>query len=439
MRFKCNAGSVSIEATISLTAFIFAIITILTMVNICFVQAKMAVAIHSAAKEISQYSYIYSLTGFNESTAELAKGAAGTKKDVSEGIKNVNTVFNEIQKIGKTAKSTDITDPDAVMKSWDEISKSIDNGTSSAQEVEKKISEMASDPKQLIIGMAKLLASEGLEVAKSKLIAAPISKQLVKKHLKSSKGDNAERFLKNLQVVPAANGSYIDGLDFGDSTLFPYGSNEIRIVVRYKVRIIPLLPIKKEFSFTQTAVTHGWLGGSLTYKSTEDSLKKKPVNANTIWTTATIAERADLIRNMGIRELKDEGYLQTKGLTDVQVYNPEKNDFVMISSMNPLYSTTSEPIKVEDLDEAILEKSLYNLVGKILSTTSGLKQVKVSKGSGTETLNCYGATNTVVLVIPEDPGLKEKIEGVIKKMDTKGVKFDVVASYGVGSRVETNN
>ena len=38
-------GAVTVEATISLTAFMFAIITILTIVNISLVQAKIAIAI----------------------------------------------------------------------------------------------------------------------------------------------------------------------------------------------------------------------------------------------------------------------------------------------------------------------------------------------------------------------------------------------------------
>ncbi len=40
-KFKKENGSVTIEATISLSAFMFAIVTLLTIVNICVVPAKM--------------------------------------------------------------------------------------------------------------------------------------------------------------------------------------------------------------------------------------------------------------------------------------------------------------------------------------------------------------------------------------------------------------
>lgn len=73
----------------------------------------------------------------------------------------------------------------------------------------------------------------------------------MQKHLVSSKGGNVDDYLKHLGVVPNGNGSYIDGLDFSNSTLFPYGSNEITVDVSYDVKVIALLPIDFKFSFHQ--------------------------------------------------------------------------------------------------------------------------------------------------------------------------------------------
>ena len=39
-KIKQEAGLITIEATISLTAFMFAIITVLAIVNICIVQSR---------------------------------------------------------------------------------------------------------------------------------------------------------------------------------------------------------------------------------------------------------------------------------------------------------------------------------------------------------------------------------------------------------------
>ena len=420
---KDKRGSVTIEATISLSAFMFAIVTILGLVTICTAQAKIGVALNTTAKEISQYSYLYGLTGFNESTATLADAAGGTKQSINETVGNVNTIFNEIENLGNTGNNTNISDPSSVIDAWDSISQSVHNGTESAGAIEEQIKDIAKDPKQFIFGIVKLLASEGLEEAKSRLVAAPLSKVMIQKHLKNEKNQSVEDYLKSLYIVPGSGGSYLDGLDFSKSTLFAYGSNEIRLVVTYKVKIIPLLPIKTEYSFTQSAVTHGWLQGDKTFKSAS-SFTENPEN-NSIWIKATVEERADLIRHMGIDEYKSEGYEKTKGLTDVQLYNDSLAEFIMISSMNPLYGLSS----VDEIDEAAIKSSIERLSGKIRSTTESLNSVKCESGS---TYQCQGANNKVVLVIPEDEGLKEKIQQIIDSTNTKGVEFEIITSYGSG-------
>lgn len=310
-RIKGESGSVTIEATISLSAFMFAIVTLLTIVNICLVQARVAVAINTTAKELSQYSYLYSLTGFNKSEAELAQAAKDGTQDIDSIMSDINTVFNEIENLGNTGKSSmdNISD---ISKSWDSAVGSADKIKDAGSSLKSTIEDIAKDPKQLMFGIAKMAASEGLNLAKSRLVAAPLSKVLCKKHLVSSKGGNVDDYLKHLGVVPNGNGSYIDGLDFSNSTLFPYGSNEITVDVSYDVKVIALLPIDFKFSFHQKAITHGWLAGESTYKGS-----KKYKETDTLWTKATVQERSNLIRHMVIADMEKEGYKKTAGLTDV--------------------------------------------------------------------------------------------------------------------------
>ncbi len=54
-KLKKENGSVTIEATISLSAFMFAIVTILTIVNVCIVQARMSYALNMNDVSIIQY------------------------------------------------------------------------------------------------------------------------------------------------------------------------------------------------------------------------------------------------------------------------------------------------------------------------------------------------------------------------------------------------
>lgn len=190
-RIKGESGSVTIEATISLSAFMFAIVTLLTIVNICLVQARVAVAINTTAKELSQYSYLYSLTGFNKSEAELAQAAKDGTQDIDSIMSDINTVFNEIENLGNTGKSSmdNISD---ISKSWDSAVGSADKIKDAGSSLKSTIEDIAKDPKQLMFGIAKMAASEGLNLAKSRLVAAPLSKVLCKKRLLHIKNCNSD-------------------------------------------------------------------------------------------------------------------------------------------------------------------------------------------------------------------------------------------------------
>ncbi|MBP3335347.1 MAG: hypothetical protein J6L61_04305 [Ruminiclostridium sp.] len=433
-KLKTENGAVTIEATISLTAFMFTIVTLLTIINVCMVQAKIAVAINTTAKELSQYSYLYSLTGFNKSEQELAEAAKNDTKPIENVMSDINTVFNEIEKLGNTGKAS-ADDISQICQEMDNVMGSANNIKEAGSSLKTTMEEVAKDPKKLMFGIAKLAASESLDFAKSRLVAAPLSKALCKKHLKDKDGGDTEAYLKHLGVVPYG-GSYIDGLDFSESLLFPYGSNQIVVDVSYDVKVIALLPIDWKFHFKQQAITNGWLGGEVTTKGSKEYKKN-----DTLWTKATPEERASLIRHLVIADMQKEGYNKTSGLSDVQLYSKDKNEFVSIFTTNPLYSADGEPVKtIDDINEKALITEIERMSGKIKSTTSMVSSVtiksEVNGQKNKETVSCSGSEikSKIVLVVPEDEGLKEKFEAAISKANTRGVTFEVVAGHGNGAR-----
>ncbi len=435
-KFSKESGSVTIEATISLSAFMFAIVTLLTIVNICIVQAKVSMAINASAKELSHYSYLYSLTGLNGAQNKLAQAAEEAKKTPDGVISDVNTVFTEIQNLGKT----DREEADDITSLLTQIKSSYDNGMEAAGDLKDRLEEMAKDPKKVAFGLAKIAANDGWNLGMSRLIAAPLSKQLSKKNLVSTENGDVEAYLKHLGVKPSASGSYLDGLDFSKSTIFPNGSNEIRINVSYDVKVIALLPINFSFHFNQTAVTHGWLAGEESYRTTKQALEK--TENNNIWTNATIKERADLIRHQGIMDYLDDGYVQVSGKSfqDVQVYNPNTNEFVVFNSMDPLYSAEGErALTLDDINDEVIKNQIEYLCAGIDDTVNRLDTIetKTTGANGDtikETYNCSNASKKVVLTIPEDEGLSERIQAIIDSCNTRGVVVEIVTAYGNGAR-----
>ena len=59
-------GSATIEAVVSFTAFIFVIFTILGVINYCRVQSLVSTAVDNTAKELSEYSYFYKMSGLDK-------------------------------------------------------------------------------------------------------------------------------------------------------------------------------------------------------------------------------------------------------------------------------------------------------------------------------------------------------------------------------------
>ena len=55
----------------------------------------------------------------------------------------------------------------------------------------------------------------------------------------------------------------MSGLDFTDSELCPGGEEEIKIVVKYQVRVLDLLNLDIRMNFEQSASTKPWMAGSL--------------------------------------------------------------------------------------------------------------------------------------------------------------------------------
>ena len=260
-------GSLTIEATIALIAFLFFFLMVYNIITLCRAQANIQMAINNAAKEISYYSYLYGLTGLDKSLSSLEQAGLDRQGQANDLVGQVADVFSAIQKLAGKAGNIDLG-------SWDDI-------TSMTQEVQgtgdalaslwQTMKSKSSDPMAILFGLGKIMASQGWAATKTYLIAAPISRLIVQKHLRRNAADTAEAFCRSLGIVKGSyfgEESYFNGLDFSYSELFPATTNkdnprdqEISIVVVYKIKVIPLLPINLEFSVTQKAQTRGWLHG----------------------------------------------------------------------------------------------------------------------------------------------------------------------------------
>ena len=259
---KSDSGSVSIEASISLTAFLFAFLMIYSCITLARAQANIQVAMNSAAREISQYSYLYGMTGLDKKLTEMQKKAGPDRQTAVNFIQQVSDVYDGIQTLVGKAQTTDLSQwANTISLAKGAIADNQDSVKSLWQSIQK----IGSDPVGVLFGLGRIMASDGWDIAKSYLIAEPFSRLVVSKHLRRSETDTADAFCKSVGIVPGTYlgaESYFNGLDFSHSQLFPADKpDEIMLVVNYKIKVVKWLPIDLEFDITQMSQTRGWLHG----------------------------------------------------------------------------------------------------------------------------------------------------------------------------------
>ena len=259
MRKDRERGAVIVEGIISLTTFMFAIFTILSIVNICYIQARMSNALNSAAKEISQYSFFYYKFGIDQLEAKVSQ---------SENVKNSRAMANEtVDGIGALMDSLTSANNNLQSGNFDGLVGDIQNGSTNVDGlVDKWANAISEDPKGLIIGMSKMLGNELAQEGKA-LLCEVLAKAFMQKNLKAYPEDDPERFLHAYRVVDG-----MKGLDFEYTTFLQDGvSNEIQIVVTYDVRVLEFFNLDFDFTFRQCVKTTAW-GRGISAINTEDSM-----------------------------------------------------------------------------------------------------------------------------------------------------------------------
>ena len=267
LQLKKERGSATIEAVISFTGFLFVIFTILNIVNVCRAQMLVSNAVDTAAKELTQYSYFYEMSGLSK-----FKGEADAQAEI--GASNLNDVIGTVDSFCTTvggaydksaehltnlenAANEGNLNMDEIQKGITGISNDVNDISNAITTMEASFGGVADNPLMYMKSIVAVAGSEFIDTAVSHVIAAPLSKAFFTKHF-GSNSTEANKELKNLGVV---NG--LDGMNFKLSTLFSKEEpNEVHLVVYYKLKLIQLFDwTNLEVPMRKDAVARAWLGG----------------------------------------------------------------------------------------------------------------------------------------------------------------------------------
>lgn len=413
-RTRDESGAVVVEATIALTAYIFAIYIILSIVNICYIQAKVSIALDNAAEDLSQYSYLYYRFGIDNLQSQLHEGTEDSRDMVSDTISGIGSLMDSMGQAG------DSVDPDSMTVNFDNLNTALNNAGQSlgglSDNVKQYADALAEDPKGFIIGMGKLAADE-LSGEANSFLGQAMGKAFVKKNLKAFPGEEPDAFLKRYHVK---NG--LDGLNFSGTQLMTYGiSNKIQLVCTYEVEVVRLLDFEYTIRFRQCAQTSAW-GNGVSKITPDISTTSKP--GPTIWDMQNDMDRGKLI----VKYEKDN-YTYTDTGHGFDVYNNSNggNEFITVMSLDTHASSYDTAGKI-----ASKIRSNANQMRNKVSNLGDEIQVKGPGGDTTLTSDPATRTYRIVLVVPDDADPAMVSEAVRKFKETHS-DFEVEVKTGYGS------
>lgn len=211
---KSERGAIIVEATLSLSFFMFTMYIMLSLIQIAYVQSRISVALTCATKEVSEYVHIYYAAGIGDKM-----GAGGGKS-----TELANNVSEFLGKIGQN------------------------------------IGSISSEFGQYFTEAGGAVEGDNVADYIEHFLGSAAVWQLMKKNLTADGNDSAEEFLRR---------NHIDGgIDFSKSNFLEGGSTEggtkqgetdkIFLGATYNIKVVELLGIKYHFHMRCWAYSNAW-------------------------------------------------------------------------------------------------------------------------------------------------------------------------------------
>ncbi|MDR2357393.1 MAG: hypothetical protein LBD92_04845 [Oscillospiraceae bacterium] len=249
-------GTILIEFIGSFLLFVLLIASILTLVNIVTLQARVHYALTQTANTLSMYGYALEVTGVAPHLKKLSTGHDEVTTGANAAIGDVNMVLDGINGL----------DIGAIQSGAESLTNRIEDWAGS----------IADDPMGALQKLLQYAGGEGTSFAFGELL-----KPLMNYYLENGDMSGAD-YLESVRVIdglqfydftlpqynPASGGQFVGSvstIDPNDSALIDANDN-IKLTVRYEIEY-SFFGLKIPFSepklkVTQSATTKMWLSGS---------------------------------------------------------------------------------------------------------------------------------------------------------------------------------
>lgn len=247
---KDERGYIIVETVGAFTMFVFLIVSILSLVNVVTVQARMHYAMTQTAETVSMYAYVLDLMGVSEKFQGIAEKASKVEKSADELKTDINLVISSIEKINLSGLQT------------------------GAQGVINKAQSAAEDPKAVLQSLMSWAVNEAGGEAFEHAVVRPLMKRYLANGTMSG-----EEFLEKYHVIGGLKGLNFHNVDLplswdagsnrlvsgdGQASAVIDKNGDVRIVVKYKIDYtfgaLPL-PFDGGLTIVQEVTTKAWGSG----------------------------------------------------------------------------------------------------------------------------------------------------------------------------------
>jgi len=249
---KTARGSATVEAAIILPIVILVFVSILSIIRIIETYERVQHALNQVASDLSQYSYLYAVSGLQEKHDEIVDEIENAKNELLEQQNAINTFYGTFQNItGEITLTGQETDIGALI----DMVGNIRNMGGSFNDLSEQIDKIIADPMGELRIIALALSDTLFGKSKTALFST-VSKSMIKQKLSQSLSIPVNNLEKSLRIKDGVN-----GLDFSGSSFFN-DKQTIDLVVEYTVKPMPDFIILPEIRLRNRSCVLAWTWGA---------------------------------------------------------------------------------------------------------------------------------------------------------------------------------
>lgn len=230
-------GYIVVETIGSFLLLVLLVTSILSLINIVVVQARVHYALTQTAQAISMYDYVLDVTGAAEHITNSAEQAEAAQAEIDAFKSNVNGLLDGVEAL----------DAAQVGQYGDALV--------------GQVEDVASDPKKMVQEILNYGVNNALGAGTEALLRPLMGRYLANGEM------SGDEFLKAFHVIGGLEGLDFYSLDddIGNDSAFLTADGDVKLAVQYDIDYsfgALMIPFEEsKLHITQEVMTKAWLGG----------------------------------------------------------------------------------------------------------------------------------------------------------------------------------